>query len=338
MEYESIKEKHIDMNMLRERAEKLPDVTEEMFMSCNHHNVNLVKQYLETSNTLSKETLKQYKSGLYQFTYWLKQNAMDKPFYKVKKFDFKRYMSYLVSRGMSSSGLKFKKSVVSAFCTKFIEMFVVEDDENYATFRNFTTGVIDIPKNRTYNKVPITKEEYDLMMNTLLEDENYLGACWVAVMWNVGCRRAECIQFKSEIVNYDSKGKNYIITHFVRGKGKSFDGKQIKYMIPLEVIPYIEKWLEVRGYEHEYIFTTKYNGQIKQMSKDWADSFCSDVLSDIVGRRINVHLFKNSAVTYLLEKGVDMKLVSKYVAHHEDIATTSIYDLRSNEEEMDNIF
>lgn len=75
----------IDKHMLRERSEKLPDVTEEMFMSCNPHNTMLVKQYLETSNTLSPETLKQYKSGLYQFTYWLKQNAMDKPFYKVKK-------------------------------------------------------------------------------------------------------------------------------------------------------------------------------------------------------------------------------------------------------------
>lgn len=329
----------IEMNMLRERANPLPEVTEEMFESCNPHNVMLIKQYLETSNTLSVETLKQYKSALYQFTYYLKQNLMDKPFYKVTKFDFKRYMSYLVGRGMSSSGLKFKKSAVSAFCGKFIEMFIVEDDkENYASFRNFTTGTIDIPKNRTYNKLPITKEEYDLMIDTLVKDENYMGAAWVATMWQVGCRRGECVQFKSEIVNYDAGDKNYVMSHLVRGKGKGVDGKPIKYMIPLEAIEHIKKWLEVRGYENEYIFTTKYHGEIDKMSKGWANTFCSDVLSDIVGRRINVHLFKNSTVTYLLEKGVDIKLVSKYVAHHESTETTSIYDLRDDESERDSIF
>lgn len=248
-------------------------------------------------------------------------------------------MSYLVGRGMSSSGLKFKKSAVSAFCGKFIEMFIVEDDkENYASFRNFTTGTIDIPKNRTYNKLPITKEEYDLMIDTLVKDENYMGAAWVATMWQVGCRRGECVQFKSEIVNYDAGDKNYVMSHLVRGKGKGVDGKPIKYMIPLEAIEHIKKWLEVRGYENEYIFTTKYHGEIDKMSKGWANTFCSDVLSDIVGRRINVHLFKNSTVTYLLEKGVDIKLVSKYVAHHESTETTSIYDLRDDESERDSIF
>lgn len=330
--------KNIEMNMLRERAIPLPEVTEEMFESCNPHNVMLVKQYLETSNTLSVDTLRQYKSALYQFTYYLKQNLMDKPFYKVKKFDFKRYMSYLVSRNMSSSGLKLKKSVVSAFCKKFIETFIVEEYEEYATFRNFTCDVIDIPNNRTYNKLPITEEEYNLMMKTLVEDENYMGAAWVATMWQVGCRRSECIQFKSEIVDYDAGDKNYVLSHIVRGKGKGMDGKPIRYMIPLDVITHIKKWLEVRGYENEYIFTTKYNGEISMMSKGWANQFCTDVLSDIVGRRINVHLFKNSCVTYLLEKGVDMKLVSKYVAHHESTETTAIYDLRDDESERDSIF
>ncbi|MEG1009089.1 MAG: site-specific integrase [Clostridia bacterium] len=328
----------IEMNMLRERAMPLPSVTEEMFLSCNQHNVELVKEYLETSNTLSKETLKQYKSGMYQFTYYLKENLMDKPFYNVTKRDFKRYMSYLVSRGMSSSALKFKKSAVSAFCSKFIEIFIVEDVKEYATFRNFTTGTIDLPKNQVYNKIPITKEEYDLLIETLLGDKNYLAMCWVAVMWNCGCRRSESIQFKSEIVGYDRKDKPYVLSHLVRGKGKSEDGKPIKYMIPNEALKYIELWLSNRGYEHEYIFTVKHNGEICKMGKGWANELCTNVLSDIVGRRINVHLFKSSCVTYMLEQGKSMKTVSKYIAHHESTETTSLYDLRNDDEEREGLF
>ena len=333
------KEKEVKMNMLRERADKLPDVSEEMFQSCNKHNVMLVKQYLETSNTLSPDTLKQYKSGLYQFTYWLKENAMDKPFYKVKKFDFKRYMSYLVSRGMSSSSLKFKKSSISAFCTKFIEVFIVEDYEEYATFRNFTTGTIEIPKNNTYEKIPISKEEYELMMKTLEDDENWLGMAWVAVMWNVGCRRSESLQFKTEILNYDAKGKNYVLSHVVRGKGQGLDGKADRFMIPLSIFPYIEKWIATRGYESDYIFTTLRDGKPVPLGRDWCNRFCTNVLSDIVGRRINVHLFKASAITYMLESGKDIKTVSKYVAQHEDVSTTqAFYDLRDDSAAMDDIY
>jgi site-specific recombinase XerD len=68
------------------------------------------------------------------------------------------------------------------------------------------------------------------------------------------------------------------------------------------------------------------------ISKEWADDFCTNVLSDILGRRINPHLFKASAITYLLEKGKDIKTVSKFVAQHNDISTTqSFYDLRKDE-------
>lgn len=332
--------KTVEMNMLRDRATPLPVVTEEMFKSCNPHNVGMVEEYLELSNNLSRDTLKQYRSGLYQFVYYIYENLNDKPFYKITKRDFKRYMSYLTGRGLSSNALKFKKSAVSAFCGKFLENIVAEEDDDYSTFRNFTNNVGDIPKNQVYNKLPITEAEYKLMMETLEADENYLGMAWVAVMFNVGCRRSGCIQFKSEIVNYKmEEGTNYVMSHIVREKGRSTDGKPCEYMINEEALKYIKLWLEKRGYEHEYIFTIKHRGEVQQMSRGWANRFCEDVLSDIVGRRINVHIFKASCITYLLEKGVDMKLVSKYVAQHESIETTDkFYNLTDDTEARKKIF
>ena len=99
-------------------------------------------------------------------------------------------------------------------------------------------------------------------------------------------------------------------------------------MLNEEAVKYIQLWLDKRGYDHEYIFTTKYNGEIKQMSREWAANFCTSTLSDILGRRINPHLFKASAVTNLLSKGKDIKIVSKY----NDISTTmNHYDLRQDE-------
>ena len=162
---------------------------------------------------------------------------------------------------------------------------------------------------------------------------------WVATAFNTGARRSEIIQFKTEILNYPMlEGQNYVMSHTVMGKGRA-GGKPVEYMINTEVLKYMKLWIEKRDYEHEYIFTTKYDGKIDKMSESWANTFCSDVLSDIIGRRINPHIFKASAITNLLEQGVPMNLVSKYVAQHNDISTTqSFYDLRDFEEEKGQIF
>ncbi|AIQ53418.1 hypothetical protein R70331_19005 [Paenibacillus sp. FSL R7-0331] len=76
------------------------------------------------------------------------------------------------------------------------------------------------------------------------------------------------------------------------------------------------------------------------MSDAWANEFCKETLSNIQGRRINPHLYKASCVTYLLEvKKVPIEIVSKYVVHHENIATTiAHYDLRDFAEERNKIF
>lgn len=110
-------------------------------------------------------------------------------------------------------------------------------------------------------------------------------------------------------------------------------------MIPLDVLEYWRLWVEKRGYENEYIFTTKNGNTITHMSKNWANVFCHEILSPILGRRVNPHLFKASCVTYMLEQGKDMKLVSKYIAQHQSVDVTSnYYDLRSFDDELDDLF
>ena len=331
---------YIEKNMIRERAGKLPVVTEEMYKKCNYETREIVEEFFAAKSQLSKDTRVQYRSALNQFVYWLHENAMDKPLYKVKKRDFVRFMSYLVNRGMSSSGLKFKKSAVSSLC-KYIEDNIVDDDDmiEFSKFRNFTTSFTDIPKNHVYEKVAISEEEYRKLLDVLIDDENYAAACWVACAFNTGARRGGIVQFKTECVRDGiPEGKSYVLTNKVREKGRGADGKVVQYMLNEEAVKYIQLWLDKRGYEHEYIFTTKYGGEIKQMSREWAANLCSDTLSDILGRRINPHLFKASAVTNLLEKGKDIKLVSKYIAQHNDVSTTmSFYDLREDDG-LDEIF
>ncbi|MCM3387335.1 site-specific integrase [Ureibacillus chungkukjangi] len=331
--------KKIEKNMLRERAKKLPEVTEEMWLKVNEDYRLLVEEYI-SSQSHSPKTKIQYKSVLRQFGWFIFDSLNNKPLYKIKKRDFIRYLSYLRDdRRMSSSAQAIRKATVSSLCN-YIENIVAEDDDNYENFRNFTRGLPAIPKNVVYEKEKITYDEYQKMMEVLEDDENYLGMAWLATSFNVGSRRSETIQFKTEILEYDfPEDATFIYSHNVRLKGSGVDGKIEPYMINREAIKYMKLWVEKRGYDHEYIFTTKHNGEYKQMDSSWANYFCSNVLSYILGRRINPHLYKSSCITFLLESGVPIELVSKYIAHHEQISTTiQHYDLRTFDEERNNIF
>ncbi|MGN7324793.1 tyrosine-type recombinase/integrase [Bacillus altitudinis] len=330
--------KEIEQNMLRKRAQKLPEVTDEMWSQVDQEHRDLVSEFLD-ANSFRDKTKKQYHSTLRQFFWWVHTSLNGKKLYKITKRDFIRYQSFLKNRGMSSSGIALKKASVSSL-NNYLENVVAEDDPNYKTFRNFTRGLPAIPKTVTYEKVKVTYDDYKLMMDTLEEDENYLGMAWLATAFNVGGRRAELVQFKTELLDYPiNEDQSYVMSHKVFGKGKG-EGKVLEYMVNLEALKYMKMWHEKRGYDHEYIFTTQYGGEPKQISESWADYFCSDVLSDILGRRINPHLFKASCITYLLEvKKIKLELVSKYIAHHEDVSTTiKHYDLRNFEEEKNQIF
>lgn len=328
----------IEMNMLRPRAKKLPTVTDEMWKEVNEDYRNLVEEFISVQSH-SPQTKKQYTSSLRQFGWFTHRILNNKKFYKLTKRDFLRYLSYLRDdRQMSSSSIGFRKSAVSSLCN-YIENVVAEDSEEYANFKSFTRGLPAIPKNTVYKKEVITYEEYLEMMDVLEVDENYLGKAWLATAFLVGSRRSEIIQFKTEMLDYEiPKDKNYFMSHVVRGKGSSQDGKPLEFMIPLEVLEHWQKWVDIRGYDSEFLFTTTYNGEPQAMSPSWANYFCSEVLTNILGRRINVHIFKNSCITYHLNNNVPIEIVSRFIGMHESVETTQIYDLREFEEEKDSIF
>ncbi|MEJ7218481.1 site-specific integrase [Staphylococcus gallinarum] len=335
----------IEKNMLRERAKKLPAVTDEMWAEVHPIFKELLDEYL-SSVELSKQTKKQYISALKQFGWFTKDSLNNKPLYKLKKRDAMRYINYLrEDRKMSSSGINLKKSAVSAFC-QWIENYIADDydDENgdlvFETFRNFMTGLPPVVKNQVYDKKKVTYEEYQEMMKALRSDEDYLGMAWLATAFNVGARRSEIIQFKTSLFKneWNDEG-SFSMSHNIRGKGRGEDGKILQYMINYEALKYMKLWVEKRGYEDEYIFTVGNVSTHRQMGTTWADYFCEHTLSHILGRRVNPHIFKASCITYLLEeKQLDMKLVSKYVAHHDSVETTQIYDLRDFENERSKIF
>lgn len=333
--------KAFEHNMLRERCKKLPDITKEDWQKLDilEDNRELIEEFLMESTQLSPQSLKQYTSALRIFAKWLMESLNNKEIYNVKKKDFLRYQNFLVRHGMSSSGIKLKRSAVSSFCN-YLENYYFGEDDRFDKFRNFVKGVENPAPNQVYKKVLVSEEEYELIKTTLLEDGKIREYAMFVVCMETGMRGGELRKMKRREAYKDMQdGQTYVLTDVILGKGRG-GGKPLQYMMNKATLDAIKMYEQTRDVNDgcDDLFVVKYSGEIKQVSETYFENICNEVISDIVSRRINEHLFRASCATRLLNKGVSEILVSKYVLHHEDLSTLKHYDLREFEEEKNQIF
>lgn len=333
--------------MLRKRAPKLPEVTSEMWdMIKDKDYKDFVSEFLVTYPH-SKQTTKQYTSALRQFGWYKHLQLDDKPLIKLTKRNMLGYISYLQKeQGISVSGINLKKSALSSLFNH-IENIVADDyeddngDKIYRRFKNLMRGLPSLINSPTYEKVKLTETEMLYLADEMKKAGNFLGECWIKVAFYTGARRAELIQFKSSIIDIPFPAdKPYMFTHKVRGKGRGEAGKENKYLLIKEAYDAIEDFIGKRGYEDTYVFTTGNEDNHRAISLSWADDFCSRILSPLLGRRINPHIFKSSCVTYMYEiRKFKLELISKFIAHHESVdLTRKRYLLTEETEELDSMF
>lgn len=316
--------------MLKERAKKSIPITDKMWKLINKDYRNLVNEFLREQRTV--QTKKQYTSALRQFGWYLYNELNNKEYWKITKREANNYVNYLLDLNMSSSAIGLKKSALSSL-NNYIETYIVDDDKNYSSFRNFMRGLKPVDKTITNDKSQvITIDEYNHAIKELEKRNMLLEVAWLSMAFYTGSRRNEIRQLKTEIVNYKiEENATYITSHIIRGKGKGQMGKVFSVNIPLNALRHASYYVETRGFEHEYIFSYKdKRGAESVIYESWANDFCDKTLSKILGRKITPHVLRHSSITMYLEKGVDIDIVSKFVAHHEDVATTQIYDHRNN--------
>lgn len=333
-------------------ADKLPEVTDEMWLTVNKSNRDMCEEFLRESTHLSPYTKEQYKSALRQYFWWIKENAGDKSFDQIRSRDYLFFQNYLVRRGLSSSAIKLKRSVVSSFNT-YIETYY---SDMFKDFRQYVTKRIPAPTpNQVHDKEPLTLEEYKHLCDELEKKELWEQLAYLKFSFSTGCRRNEARQLLKEVVTYDPKvreievknedgsrekrtSKSYL-THIIRCKGRGEQGKQRRLQFDEEAMDAIKKWLEVRGEDdNPYVFVSKYKGEIKQVSENSFNLWCESIFEPIVGRRVHPHLFRETrATTLVVEEGKDISVAQKLLGHN-DVSTTSIYVIRDDEDMSDEAF
>lgn len=323
-------------------TQKIRPVTEQEWELVDIDNRELTNNFLNQLH-LSPHTLRQYTSAARIFFRWVKENAQNKPIHKLKVRDGMAYQNYLISLGLSSNAIKFKRSVVSSMCG-YYEVFYGDD---HPLFRNiFNKQVPSVPKENVREKIPLTKEEYDLLLAELERREEWQMLAFLKFTYSSGCRKGEVVQLLKEVSEYekvkDKEGnfKSFYQTHNIRTKGRGVQGKIRKLLFDEEAMKAIHKWLEIRGEDDEprmFVKKTK-TGKVTALSPNAFNHWCAGLFSEILGREIWVHLIRSTRATHLVVlEGKDIKS-AQAVLGHQDSSTTEIYVVRDSSDDADDAF
>lgn len=341
-------------------AKRSPDVTDEMWTEVCEFNRNMVQEYLENQADLSIKTRIGYESGLKIFFYWVKEHLNNKSCLEIKKKEFVRYLNWLTNRGMSDSAIKFKKSCVSTFCNYIMMMY----EEEYPTFRSFVTSEMKVVKTGyVHEKVPLTPDEYVALCEELERREEWQKLAYLTFSYSTGCRREEARQLLKEVVTYipkekeitvldeDGNKKNvtskFYLTHTIRCKGASIVGKPRKLKFDDSAMTWLKKWLEVRGEDDcPYMFVIKTRDKendtykARQVGEGVFNDWCKGLFTEIVGRRVHPHLFRESRATNIVVYEHKSPEVAQKLLGHNDVSTTKNHYIimDSSDDESDEAF
>jgi site-specific recombinase XerD len=319
--------------------EKMSEITDEQWLSVNPANRKIVEEFLRESIHLSPESIKQYTSALRIFYYWIKINAEDKPFTEIKPRDYLLYQNFLTRLGLSSSAVRVKRSAISSL-NGYIEVYYSDE---IPLFRNFVNKKIPAPVLNFINeKKPLTLEEYKHLCLELEKLEKWQELAYLKCSFSSGARRAEIRQFLKNIVNEEPKliGETKIYsTGEIRCKGRGVIGKVRKLQIDEDSMNSIIKWLEIRGEDScKFLFIAKNNGEAKQISLETFNGWCANLFTEIVGRRVHPHLFRESrATSMVVEQKKDIKIAQKLLGHLSSV-TTETYVIRDDKDDSDDAF
>jgi len=333
-------------------ADKISVVTDEEWSNVNKFNREITEEFLKESVNLSKQTLIQYKSGLRLFFRFVMEELDNKSIIDFKSRDFLRYQNYLTRRGLSSSGIRFKRASISSLNGYIITYY----EDLYPMFKNFITKKISSPEQCfVHEKKPLTPDEFDLLIKALEEKQEWQKIAYLEFSYSSGCRREESRQLLKEVADYElivkeKKVKNdegieeiktakYYLTHEIRCKGHSQIGKVRRLKYDQTAMKAIKKWLEVRGEDDcPYVFVSKYRGKINQISASSFNDWCSGLFTEIVGRRVHPHLLRESKATNLVVfEGKSLETAQSLLGHNSS-ETTKIYVIKDNEEDANDAF
>lgn len=303
-------------------------VTKHDFNNVIPENKQLMYDFLDYLKAVdrSTNTIHQYENDLkIFFCYNLVYND-NKKFVEITKRDFMKFQSHALNEWKwSSSRLRRVKACISSL-SNYIECILDEEPEftGYHSIIHKIESPILKPRRE---KTILSDNEINIVLDTLVKNEQYQCACIFALAAFSGARRSELLRFKVHYFDDENIMENaalYRTPEKIVTKGRGSSGKSLYKYTLLDFKKYYDLWINERrkrGIESEMLFVNK-NGL--PLSKASLTDFAKDI-TDILNKPFYFHSLRHQLCTRLFKLGLPADVIQEYFGW-DSLDMTSIYN------------
>jgi integrase/recombinase XerD len=316
--------------------------SDELYAQVNRDNKDILSDYIleMKSRRKSEKTIYQYVADIRMFYCWAVKNLKNKSVLEMKKRDFRRFFLELQESGTSSARI----NRVQCSLRNMLE-FCVSDDDEYEDYEiNAMRSIKGLQKEEVREIIFLTDEQIKLIVDYLLEKEQYQKALYLTLSYESAGRRNEVYQVKKQGFLENSR------TNEVTGKR----GKKFKLLYFSRSKEIAKLYFEQRGSDAIDSLWVVGKDENKRQAQyetlyNWVVSFRS-ILEELTGEYIafNPHSFRHSSLTnyhdgnhYVLKElgkdKFDLKVL-KTLANHTSVETTEGYLPDRDQEILENAF
>lgn len=318
--------------------------SEEKLKQVNPENLQLEEDFLEYLESVdrSKGTIKQYRANLHIFWCWNLEFNKNKFFVELTKRELVKFQNHALNVWQwSPRRIRVVKATISSL-SNFIESILDDEFEDYRSI----VKKIESPTNEAVREKSVfTQEELQPLLDTLVENKDYMKACVLALAMYSGRRKAELTRFKVSYFTDENLlfgGSLYKSPEKIKTKGRGTKGKLLEvYVLAKPFKPYLDLWLKEReelGIKSDWLFPKYKNGEWLDENIDTStiDSY-SRTYTRLLGKPFYPHSCRHMFCTMLLEQNLPESVVQDIIGWSSS-EMVKLYDDRSKDSQLEKYF
>lgn len=307
-------------------------------------NLQLEDDFLEylTSTDRAKSTIKQYKANLHVFWCWNLEFNKNKSFVDLTKREITKFQNHALNVwNWSSKRIRTVKATMRSLENYII---CILDDE-YPEYKQIWNK-IESPADEAVRTKSIFKEnDMKPLLDKLMEKQEYMKACFLALTLYSGRRKAELTRFKVSYFTPETLicgGALYKTPEKMVTKGRGQKGKLLDiYVLAKQFQPYLDAWIAQRnelGITSNWLFP-------KYAKGEWLDEHIdiplvnswSNTFTRLLGKPYYPHALRHTFTTNLLEQNLPESIVQTILGWTSS-DMLKIYDDRTDDAQLEKYF
>lgn len=315
--------------------------SEEKMKRVNSDNLELEKDFLEylEATDKAKNTIRQYTSNLHIIWCWSLEFNKNKAFVDFTKREITKFQNHALNVwGWSPRRMRTVKATARSL-ENYIENMLDDEFPDYRAIWN----KIESPVNEEVRtKTIFNDKELKSLLDRLVEENQYMKACVLALAMYSGKRKAELTRFK--VSYFDDKnlicgGALYKTPEKMVTKGRGQRGKLLDvYVLAKPFRPYFDLWMQERerlGIDSEWLFPDSRDANEHigiPMMNSLAETF-----SRMMGKAFYFHSVRHFWTTSMLEANLPEAVV-QMISGWSSAEMLRLYDDRSNDSQLEKYF